>query len=321
MKNGLGKNVWTAAAAFALVFGALGLSASAKDRYEEKFDRTEALAKDGKVFVGNISGDVVVRTWDKAEVRIEALKISQASSEEKAKANAGQVTIEIVREAGVLRIETKYPQQKKFWGGDSINVSVDYKLWVPSAAGVEVKSISGDVDFEAAGGPVKARVVSGSVGLRKAGAGADLNTVSGELTLSEVVGDVFLKTVSGDIAVDGVKGSVEAESVSGDIELKGVSAATGVNAKTVSGNVEYSGRIEPKGRYHLKSHSGDIRMALPADAAFEFEGETFSGVVDSDFKIEVTGKISQREVHGTINGGGAEVRLSAFSGSVDLKKI
>ncbi len=308
------------AAIVALGMGALSLSLSAKDRYEEKFEKTETLVKDGKVFLGNISGDAIVKTWDKAEVRIEALKVSEASSEAKAKENCGKVTIEVTREAGVLRIDTKYPHEKRFWGGDSLNVSVDYKLWIPSGASVEVKSISGDVDFESLGGAVKARVISGSVVLRKAAAGADLTTVSGELTLEDVAGNVYLKTVSGSIEAVRVKGSIEAESVSGEIRMREVSGAAGVNAKTLSGDVDYLGRLEAKGRYSLKSHSGNVRMSLPADSAFSFDAETFSGVVDSDFKIEVSGKISPREVHGTINGGGAEVQLSTFSGSIDLKK-
>lgn len=318
-KTGMRMAVMIAALA-ALGLGALSLSAAAKDRYEEKFDRTEALAHDGKVFLGNVSGDVVIKTWDKAEVKIEALKESRASSEAKAKENAALVTIEITREAGVLRIDTKYPHRKSFWGSDSINVSVDYKLWIPAAASVEVKSVSGDVDLDSPGGAVKAKVVSGSIGLRKAASGAELSTVSGELTLEDVTGNVYLKTVSGDIEAVRIKGSIEAGSVSGGIELSDVSGAAGVSAKTVSGNVVFQGGIEGKGRYSLKSHSGDVRMSLPADAKFAFDAETFSGVVDSDFKIEVSGKISPREVHGTINGGGAEVRLETFSGSIDLKK-
>jgi DUF4097 and DUF4098 domain-containing protein YvlB len=311
---------WMITALVALGAGVLSLSALAKDRYEEKFEKTEALARDGKVFLGNVSGDVAVKTWDKAEVRIEALKVSEASSEAKAKENIGQVTIEITRESGVLRIDTKYPQRKTFWGGDSVSVSVDYKLWVPAGASVEVKSISGDVDLEALGGAVKARVISGSVTLRKAAAGADLTTVSGDLTIEDVAGNVYLKTVSGDIDIIRIKGSIEAESVSGGIKMREVSGAAGINAKTLSGDVDFQGKLEAKGRYDLKSHSGNVGMVLPGDSAFSFDAETFSGVIDSDFKIEVSGKISPREVHGTINGGGAEVQLSTFSGSVDLKK-
>lgn len=320
MRYGRMTRTWMIAAIVALGVGALSLSLLAKDKYEEKFERTEALARDGKVVLNNVSGDVAVKSWDKAEVRIEALKVSEASSEAKAKENCAQVTIEITREAGVLRIDTKYPHQKKFWGGDSLDVSVDYKLWVPSGASVEVQSVSGDVDLESLGGAVKAKVVSGSIALRKAASGADLTTVSGDLTLEDVTGNAYLKTVSGNIEAARVKGSIEAESVSGGIKMREVSGASVVNAKTLSGNVEYLGGLEAGGRYILKSHSGDVRMSLPVDAAFSFDAETFSGDVDSDFKIEVSGKISPREVHGTINGGGAEVQLSTFSGSIDLKK-
>jgi DUF4097 and DUF4098 domain-containing protein YvlB len=315
------RKAWMIAALAALGLGTLSVAAMARDRYEEKFEKTESLARDGKVFLGNISGSVAVKTWDKAEVRIEALKVSEASSEAKAKENCGLVTIEITREAAVLRIDTKYPQRKSFWGSDSINVSVDYKLWIPSAASVEVKSVSGDVELESLGGAVKAKVVSGSIDLRKAASGAELTTVSGDLTLEDVTGNVYLKTVSGDVSAVRVKGSIEAESVSGGIEMREVSGAAGINAKTVSGNVVFRGGIEDKGRYSLKSHSGDVRMSLPSDAKFSFDAGTFSGVVDSDFKIEVSGKISPRDVHGTINGGGAEVRLETFSGSIDLKKF
>ena len=208
-----------------LGFVFLSSEALAGDKHEEKFEKTEALAKDGRVYLNNVSGDIEIRTWDKDEVKIDALKVSQASSLSQAKENCGLVTIEVTKDAGLLRIETKYPRKKTFWGGNSINVSVDYKLWIPAKASVEVKSVSGDVDFAAIGGAIKAGVVSGSVTLKKAAAGADLNTVSGELTLEDITGNVYLKTVSGDIEVARIKGSIEAETVSGGIEMHEVSEA------------------------------------------------------------------------------------------------
>ena len=307
-------------ATLGLAFVFLSAEAMAGDRHEEKFEKTEALAKDGKVFLSNVSGDIEVRTWDKDEVKIDALKVSEASSLSQAKENCGLVTIEVTKEAGLLRIETKYPQQKTFWGGKSINVSVDYKLWIPAKASAEVKSVSGDVELEAIGGAVKVGVVSGSVTLMKAAAGADLHTVSGDLTLEDIAGNAYLKTVSGDIGVTRIKGSIEAETVSGEIEMREVTEAGSISAKSLSGNVDYQGKINPQGRYTLKSHSGDITMTIPADSGFEFDAETFSGVIDSDFQIEVSGKVSPRELHGVVNKGGAALRLSTFSGDIDLKK-
>jgi DUF4097 and DUF4098 domain-containing protein YvlB len=278
-----------------------------------------ALAKDGKVDIGNISGDIAVVSWNQDQVKIEALKVSRASSLEKAKENAAKVTIEVVQEGNVLRIETKYPKSDKFWGGESVNVSVEYKLWIPEKAALKANNISGDITAENVGGAASLKAVSGNIQLNKA-AGADCNSVSGNVTVADVIGSAFLKSVSGDVKADRIKGSVEAESVSGEVELVDVSEASTVRVKALSGGVLYRGAISRQGNYSLKSHSGDVALYLPADSAFDFEAETFSGGIESDFEIKVMGKVSPKEMSGSVNGGGAVLKVSSFSGDIRLKK-
>jgi DUF4097 and DUF4098 domain-containing protein YvlB len=306
------------AAAFVVAF--VAAPALAEQKFEEKFERTEALVKNGKLYLNNISGDIEILTWKEAQVKIEALKTSKAGSLDKAKENAGLVTIEVTKEGDLVRVETKYPKKSGgFWGGDSINVSVDYKVWVPDQAAVEIKSVSGDIQVAPIGGAAKIGSVSGDVELHGA-AGADVDLVSGDLVLENIAGDAFLKAVSGDIKTTRIKGSVEVEAVSGDIDLLDVSEAQTINAKSVSGNITYVGSIKAGGRYEIKTHSGDVRVTIPADSAFDFEANTFSGDIDSDFEIQVVGKISPHEIHGTVGKGGATVILKSFSGNVDLKK-
>ena len=294
--------------------------ALAEQKHEEKFTKTEALAVNGKLYLGNVSGQIEVMTWKEAQVKIEAVKTSKAKTLDKAKENAALVTIEVTKEGDLLRVETKYPKKSGgFWGGDGISVSVDYKVWVPDQAAVEIKSVSGDVEVAPLGGKARIECVSGNVGLRGA-AGAEVKLVSGDLEIEAIAGDAFIKAVSGNIDVKGVKGSVEADAVSGDIELRDISGAATVDVKTVSGNVTYAGKIQAGGRYELKTHSGDVRMSLPADAAFDLEANTFSGGIDSEFDITAVGKLSPKEVRGTVGKGGATVVLKSFSGNVDIKK-
>jgi DUF4097 and DUF4098 domain-containing protein YvlB len=309
---------WQAAlmgAAFVLAF--VAAPALAEEKFQEKFEKTEALTKNGKLYLNNVSGQIEIATWKEAQVKIEAVKTSKAATLAKAKENAALVTIEVTKDADLVRVETKYPKRSGgFWGGDSINVSVD---WIPDTAAVELKSVSGDVRVAAIGGHARVSCVSGDVDLLGA-AGADVDLVSGNLTLENIAGDAYLKAVSGNIDVTRVKGSVEAEAVSGDIDLRDVSEAQTVTAKNVSGNITYAGKIKAGGRYEIKTHSGDVRMTIPADSAFDFEANTFSGDIDSDFEIQVVGKISPREIHGTVGKGGATVVLKSFSGNVELKK-
>jgi DUF4097 and DUF4098 domain-containing protein YvlB len=294
--------------------------AVAKEKYEEKFEKTVALAKDGKVDIGNISGDIVAMSWNEDQVKIEALKVSTAGSLDKARENAAMVKIEVTQEGNIVKIETKYPKGEKFGHEESLNVSVNYKLWIPEKAALKANSISGDVTAEAIGGAAALKAVSGDVRLTKADGGAECTSVSGDVVAADVTGNAFLKSVSGDIKVNTIKGSVEAETVSGGVELLDVSEASSVRAKALSGEVVYRGRINPQGSYHFKSHSGDVELYLPADAAFDFEAESFSGGIETDFEVKVIGQVSRKELSGTVNGGGATLKVSSFSGDIRLKK-
>jgi len=308
------------AAVFILAFVA-GPALAAEQKYEEKFSKTEALAKNGKLYLSNVSGQIDVAVYKEAQVKIEAVKTSKADTLEKAKENAAKVTIEVTKDEDAVRVETKYPKQTGgFWGGgDKLSVSVNYKVWVPDAAAVELKSVSGDVNVAALGGQAKVDCVSGNVKLLGA-AGAYIKLVSGDLEIEGIAGDTFIKAVSGDITATRIKGSVEADAVSGDIDLLDVSGAKSVDVKTVSGDVTYVGSLEAGGRYEFKTYSGDVRMTIPAGTGFDLEVNTYSGTIDADFEITTSGRISNKEIRGTVGKGGATVVLKSFSGNVDLKK-
>jgi hypothetical protein len=314
------KKISNAFVILTIMFFVLGMTparSADKEKYKDKFEQTISMARDGKVSVRNVSGDIEVKTWDKGEVKIEAVKTSKASTLEKAKENAAKVEIEVREEGKTVLIETKYPKPSI----KNLNVTVDYHLLIPDQAEIKTKSVSGDVILQQIGGMVEVDVVSGDIEVTKADKGADCKSVSGDLELQSITGDAFLKTVSGDITMEKLIGSIEAESVSGDIELSDVSGARVVKGNALSGTITYQGDINPEGRYELKSHSGEIEMILPADAAFDLEASTFSGDIESDFEIVVTGKFNKKKVQGTVNGGGAAVKLNTFSGDVDLKKM
>jgi hypothetical protein len=333
------KRLLVALLAFAWVMFLVGLTpveSLAKEKFEEKFEKTVSLAKDGKVILSNVSGDIAVKTWDKAEVSIKALKVSKTDSEEQAKKNFEKVKIEITQDGQILRIETKY--DKDFFKKKNRNVSVDYWLTIPGKADANIKSVSGDVAMEKIGGAakgtsvsgdvaldgitgsVKGKSVSGDVTVTNAENGVGCESVSGDVEVLNAMGGADVKSVSGDVTVKKCKGDIEAEAVSGDIMLTNVAEAAEVKAKTVSGEVEYSGDIARDGSYSMHSLSGDVVMTIPADSAFDLSAKTFSGGIDSDFEIKMSGKLSKKELKGTVNGGGAEIEIKTFSGSIHLKK-
>lgn len=310
------KRIILPAVLLVLAFFAVGLSA--ENRIEEKYARTEALARDGKVSVGNVSGTIQVRTWDKAEVQIDAVKVSEASSEEKAKENLALVKIEVVKEGNALRVETKYPDNKVFRG--RMNVHVNYVISIPDRAALRIKNVSGDIEALSVGGALYVDEVSGGVKITNASGTVDCQTVSGGIILTGGAGEVSLKAVSGRITASGIKGSIEAETVSGGISLKDVREARSVRAKTISGGIDCETDIVAGGRYGFDALSGGITLTLPASAMFELEAESFSGSIRTDFPITVSGKVSPRELRGMVGSGGAVLRVKSFSGTVEIRK-
>jgi len=303
-----------------LLLGVYAAGAIAKETYEEKFEKTVSLAQDGKVTLENITGSIDVKSWNKGEVKIDATKISRASTLDMAKENAGLVKIEVEKEGNTLRIKTEYPDEGKIFRRRSLNVSVKYSLMIPAKASVKIDSVTGSVDLEKIGGTIKVNLVTGGIVVKTADKGVDCETVTGKIELQNITGDVFMETVTGRITASQIKGSIKANVVTGRIELREVSEANVVDGNTVTGSVIYDGKINRDGRYTLNTHSGRIEMTLPADSGFDLEAETFSGRIESDFEIKMSGKISTKRISGVVNRGGPLVKLSTFSGSVYLKK-
>jgi len=296
--------------------------AARTEKYEEKFQRTEALAPDGKVSLTNISGDVSIIVWNRDEVKIDAVKVSEATSMEKAKENATRVKIDVKREDNGLIIETKYPEGR--WTKNTLNVSVDYVLTLPAKAGVRVNSISGNVDADNVGGLIRLVTVSGNITVANSGSSELLNAVSGNITLRDVAGDVKARTVSGNIFIERAAGSLNVETVSGKVDAKELANTRSADVSSTSGSIFLEGDLNPAGSYSLESHSGDITVRVPGSAAFDFTCWNFSGEFASDFKIvsepASKSKDSQRAIRGQVNGGGADLNLRTFSGDINLKK-
>jgi DUF4097 and DUF4098 domain-containing protein YvlB len=303
----------TAVALFALTLTVLLPDAASaqrnrdRDREREEFqdaqsriDTTFSFSRSGSVDLTQISGDVVVNAWDRAEARVRAY------------AERGRVRSGISSSRISLDIESVRGRV-----GDS-----RFEVWVPVGVRVVARSTSGDVAVKGTKGPVDAHSTSGDVDVTDATDRITIESVSGDVRASRLNGDVQSESVSGTIEIHDATGDIRAETTSGDVSLLGVTSRN-VQASTVSGEVEYDGTIDANGRYEFKSHSGGIRLEIPEGSAAQVSVETFRGSLDSEFPVTLlpgqrsTGRPRRYEFSLGSNGS-ARVSAESFSGDIVL---
>lgn len=265
----------------------------------QKIDTTFAFEKGGSVNLGHVSGDIVVTGWNKLEAKVYAV------------IETGY--LEAAMSSSRIQITAKSRRNRM---GES-----RYELSVPIGTEVRVSTVSGDIAVRGTAGEVTVNAVSGNIEVRDA-ARVEIGTVSGDVRAEKLGGLVRLRTVSGDAIIDNLMGELRGKSVSGTLRVRG--ALSGLEYESVSGDIDFRGDIKPSGVYSASTHSGDIRLTLPENAAADLDLKTYSGEMRTEFPLTLrpgTEAVRRgREMRTTINGGGARISLGTFSGDITIEK-
>ena len=125
-------------------------------------------------------------------------------------------------------------------------------------------------------------------------------------------------TVNGDVKAVAMKGPVEAQTVNGEIR---VTTSSWAEATTVNGGVavEMAGKGWPED-LEFRSVNGSIVLDLIGSPNASLRAETMHGDIDSEFPLEVSGKIRKNRISGTLGSGGRELALQTLNGSIELRK-
>jgi hypothetical protein len=317
--------------------------------------RTEAEAR-AVVSLCINTGDVIVRGWERNEVRARAR-------------DEGTLRLLTPNVRPAPRVEVLVSEERDAnlnAGHCGVNETVE--LTVPRGATVEVESRTGDVSVSDVS-EARVKVLSGDVDVRRVSQSVEVSCLSGDVSVSDSTGPVRVVSVSGDVEARNLRTAAagddfEAKSTSGDVTIEGVRHGS-VTGSAVSGNLLYTGALARGGSYDFRTISGDVTLELPADASFNLHAKVVvSGEIVTDFPVRTNGrgapapvsppappappahpaetappappghvrkgrpKVEVRghrdhesaRLDGTVGTGDAVVNLSSFSGSLHLRK-
>jgi putative adhesin len=292
-----------------------------RETQTDRITKTLNIGAEGEIDLSNIAGDIVVTRGGGTSAAIEVIKTAQGPEPRETLA---LVNVDIVERGNRVEIRTLYPDSDVLRSRNrrNINVDVSFNIAVPPKTRLTIKSISGDISVRDVSGAVSLESTSGSVRLVNAGR-VTAKSISGDVEAidTRIDGPLEASTISGAVRLrrTTVQG-VTASSVSGDVVLEEV-GTNRISGQTISGTVTFAGDLVANGRYELSSHSGTVRVALSGKTGFQVEATSFSGSINTEFPLTMSGNSSRpRNVRATYGDGAAILKLTAFSGSVFITK-
>jgi hypothetical protein len=141
---------------------------------------------------------------------------------------------------------------------------------------------------------------------------------NGNVSVSDVDGDFELNTINGQVMLANVSGSVVAHTINGKLQatLARIAADKPMSFTSLNGVVDVTLPAAVKATFKLRSDQGDVftdfdLQSVPAPKPAVQD----SGRAGGKYRIEVNNAI-----YGAVNGGGPEIELRTFNGSVYLRK-
>ncbi|HTR22973.1 MAG TPA: DUF4097 family beta strand repeat-containing protein [Terriglobales bacterium] len=185
--------------------------------------------------------------------------------------------------------------------GNAVEIEIREHSHLHFSIGIDTRRIdveihmprSGKVDVQTGDGHIEARGLAG-----------DLNFKSGDgrVELADLDGTVRAKTSDGALHASGRFDRVELSSGDGRVELE----------------ARHGSKVSED--WEVRTSDGSVRVSLPTDLAANLDLHTGDGHITTDLPVTVQGKYDKSNVHGTINGGGRELRVHTGDGSITLEK-
>jgi hypothetical protein len=179
-----------------------------------------------------------------------------------------------------------------------------------SGGGAKVADVHGDVALSSSGGGVEVRMVHGTLRLESSG---------GSVRAESIEGGVYATSSGGSVTLDGVTGDVEASCSGGGVSIAG--AGGRVKAGSSGGPVHVSFAAGNSKGGDIDSSGGGVAATLDRSAGVEVDAVSSGGPVHCDLPVSRRGGVSSDRLRGTLNGGGALLRLRSSGGGITIKSL
>lgn len=252
-----------------------------------------------------IGGDIVVESWDRDAVHVEA-RISGKHRDD----------VDVKFDSSRSRIEVTVKTERK----RNVHADCDLLVTVPRTFDVEFETMGGDVEMRGIKGAFSGTTMGGDLEFEGLEGTLEATTMGGDVTVKRSTLDGRVKTMGGDVDITGVVGDLKGSTMGGDVAYREVRRAADsgddddeVSISSMGGDLDldYAGK-----KVKAKTLGGDIDVRR----AEEVSVVTMGGDVDV---AEAPAGASVTTMGGDISIGGAGefVKAKTMGGDITVDEI
>ena len=174
---------------------------------------------------------------------------------------------------------------------------------------------------------VSVKTAEGDIAIRNIAGGINATTYQGNLIVESSGGSIILETTSGNILAFGVNpGQIgdlfKARAGSGNVTLQQVEHRQ-IEASSISGVVNFKGKLLTGGLYSFKTSSGPIRLYVPLKSSFTVKASYGFGGFDSEIPLKYiyqSNTDGAKNLQGLLGTGESNINLTTSQGNISIKK-
>lgn len=281
---------------------------------------TAALDTNGTVMIDNHEGSITVDTWDRAEVKYEAVVRPEDGAD-----HPEATTVRVTEDQNRFVIRTEYDESKAdgdgwswFRGGGQNVMPVAYTLTIPRSATLEIDDHESEIEIANLSGHLAVETHDGPITVQNQSGGAMLDSHDGPITVEEHSGSLDIETHDSHMCLRAIRGNVEIDAHDGEIEAEELHGGLEVQTHDGSGEFAFTSLTED---VEVDTHSGDFTLVFPENAGFDLGTDFHDTRLTADFDLSPyrMSNDDEADYRGQVNGGGPRLSLSAHSGSFDLR--
>jgi hypothetical protein len=267
------KKLFVVSAATGLILSLAGSTPAHDEKKDsqpgQKVERSIAANPQATVTLCVASGSLIVKGWDKQEIRVRSVDADQLEFRRIDKTKDPNIPASRV---DVMVLDKTSRANPKL----DCQAIADVEMEVPAGATVQVQTRDGDINI-AGVAAAYAGSQNGDILIERATKSVEAGSVGGSIMLKNSSGRVNLNSAGGGVEVmnfraSNAEDSFEVGTVSGDIQLDHI-ATPKVLVKTVSGSLTMSGALVKSGYYSFTNMTGDVLLELPHDASFRLSAK------------------------------------------------